>query len=525
MPNFFYFDQSNQKLGPVTEEQLRELAAQGTITPQTPMETDTGHKGVAGQIPGLTFGTAPPNPFAQSVPASPSAIHCTNCGKPVAENVVVCMSCGAKPVGHKKFCRSCGAATTPEQVVCLKCGVSLTDPSLGDKGKELAQRTAAEINERAKEAGEKGKELAAAATVKGKELAQRGKEEFSKGAKAIMSGLSAAKDAAQAQVKQDALNSQLVAVYRSLGDAAEKAGWGDDLCDSIRKQRDEVATITAQYNKAVADVEATKNTPGAEAAAAHQAMAGTKKQGVRATGGLNDLREKLGRALFGDASAPANIVTDQQRAEIARLQEEIAECERITAGNTVAAATAKGKELAQLGAAGLSAAKDTAQAWIKRYNIKKICLQIMLAIAGMFVLLVIIGLIFDDESDDSSTPSNVRQSSGQQLDVGKYTSGRATQREMEALRTLADGGDAEALYILGKCYIEGAGVSQDRVLGLRLIRAAAEQGYAEAQYQFALALSAGGEEYADEIVKQLQNAARQGHEGARRYLRDFGLSW
>ena len=71
MSNFFYFDQHNQKLGPVTEEQLKELAAQGAITPQTPMETDTGHKGVAGQIPGMTFGTAAPNPFAQQPPPSP----------------------------------------------------------------------------------------------------------------------------------------------------------------------------------------------------------------------------------------------------------------------------------------------------------------------------------------------------------------------------------------------------------------------------------------------------------------------
>ena len=70
MANFFYFDQHNQKLGPVTEEQLKELAAQGAITAQTPMETDTGHKGVAGQIPGMTFGTAAPNPSAQPAPAT-----------------------------------------------------------------------------------------------------------------------------------------------------------------------------------------------------------------------------------------------------------------------------------------------------------------------------------------------------------------------------------------------------------------------------------------------------------------------
>jgi len=376
MSTWYYYDKDGQKKGPVTGGQLKGLAKTGRITPETVVETEKGKTSSAQTVKGLTFieaaqpETAPtePNPFAApppvsdnpfsaaltdstlpspasdnpfaaappptqpfSVPPSPSDApsFCTNCGNPVGAQVVACLSCGAKPTGHKRFCRGCGAGLNPEQVVCIKCGTGLADVSLGDKGKEFSAA-----------ASEKGKELAAATSAKGKELAQRGKEEISKGAKAVMSGLSAAKDAARAQVKQDALNSQLVAVYCSLGDAAEQAGWGGDLCGSIKKQREEVAAITAQYNKAVADVEATKSTPGAEAAAAQQALVGAKKQGAQATGVLNNLREKLGRALLDDASAPANIVTDQQRAEITRLQEEIAECERITAGNTVAAATA-----------------------------------------------------------------------------------------------------------------------------------------------------------------------------------------
>jgi len=66
MPNFFYFDQTNQKRGPVSEQQLKELAVQGLIGPHTPMETDTGHRGVAGQIPGL-FPVAAPS--AQAAPS------------------------------------------------------------------------------------------------------------------------------------------------------------------------------------------------------------------------------------------------------------------------------------------------------------------------------------------------------------------------------------------------------------------------------------------------------------------------
>jgi hypothetical protein len=53
MPNFFYYDANGQKFGPVNDQQLKALATQGIIVPQTPLETDSGHRGTAGQIPGL----------------------------------------------------------------------------------------------------------------------------------------------------------------------------------------------------------------------------------------------------------------------------------------------------------------------------------------------------------------------------------------------------------------------------------------------------------------------------------------
>jgi len=62
MPNFFYLDQNNQKQGPVNEQQLQALAGCGIINPNSPLMTDGGHKGTAGQIPGL-FAT-PPSPIA-----------------------------------------------------------------------------------------------------------------------------------------------------------------------------------------------------------------------------------------------------------------------------------------------------------------------------------------------------------------------------------------------------------------------------------------------------------------------------
>jgi hypothetical protein len=87
------------------------------------METDTGHKGTAGQIPGLF---AAPPPFAPPVTTPPAAsLFCTNCGAAVSEHAIACMSCGASPTGHKKFCRHCGVALNPEQIVCIKCGAAV----------------------------------------------------------------------------------------------------------------------------------------------------------------------------------------------------------------------------------------------------------------------------------------------------------------------------------------------------------------------------------------------------------------
>ena len=68
MPNFFITDKNGTKHS-FNEQQLQALAAQGRITPNTPLESDTGHKGAAGQIPGLQFNAATP-PVHQTPPKS-----------------------------------------------------------------------------------------------------------------------------------------------------------------------------------------------------------------------------------------------------------------------------------------------------------------------------------------------------------------------------------------------------------------------------------------------------------------------
>jgi len=67
MTTFFLSDANGQKHS-VNEQQLQTLAAQGKITPTTPLETEDGHKGLAGQIPGLKFNFATSTPFTQTAP-------------------------------------------------------------------------------------------------------------------------------------------------------------------------------------------------------------------------------------------------------------------------------------------------------------------------------------------------------------------------------------------------------------------------------------------------------------------------
>jgi hypothetical protein len=72
MTTFFLTDANGTK-HQINEEQLKTLAAQGKIQPTTPLETEDGHQGLAGQIPGLQFYSAAPTPFAQSAPQTPQS--------------------------------------------------------------------------------------------------------------------------------------------------------------------------------------------------------------------------------------------------------------------------------------------------------------------------------------------------------------------------------------------------------------------------------------------------------------------
>jgi len=90
MPYYFYADANGTKQT-VNEQQLQGLINQGIILATTPLETDTGHTGLAGQIPGLNFNTAAPSPFAQptqAVPQRTSGMHTQPNVNPVVNSLV-----------------------------------------------------------------------------------------------------------------------------------------------------------------------------------------------------------------------------------------------------------------------------------------------------------------------------------------------------------------------------------------------------------------------------------------------------
>jgi TPR repeat protein len=73
---------------------------------------------------------------------------------------------------------------------------------------------------------------------------------------------------------------------------------------------------------------------------------------------------------------------------------------------------------------------------------------------------------------------------------------------------------------LGTVYFEGQGVKQDDKEAMKWYRRAADQGYADAQYNLGVMYGQGQgvEQDFKEAVKWLQKAAEQGHVEAQRVL-------
>ena len=74
MPNWYFIDKNGYKCGLINDQQLKALAVKGEITPDTPVETDDGRKGKAGQLKGL-FPATPVAPNNQTVPPVAPSTH------------------------------------------------------------------------------------------------------------------------------------------------------------------------------------------------------------------------------------------------------------------------------------------------------------------------------------------------------------------------------------------------------------------------------------------------------------------
>ena len=71
MANWFYYDNDGAKQGPVTDGQLKGLAKQGIITPETVVETEGGKTAPARKVKGLTFVETVTETSATDAPAEP----------------------------------------------------------------------------------------------------------------------------------------------------------------------------------------------------------------------------------------------------------------------------------------------------------------------------------------------------------------------------------------------------------------------------------------------------------------------
>jgi hypothetical protein len=65
-----YYDESGKKIGPLQDRELKRLARQGTVSPETRVEAPDGRAALAKNVKGLTFHEATPSdhdPFSATV--------------------------------------------------------------------------------------------------------------------------------------------------------------------------------------------------------------------------------------------------------------------------------------------------------------------------------------------------------------------------------------------------------------------------------------------------------------------------
>ena len=97
MANWYYRNKNNEKVGPISTNALKALAAQGLITPETVIENSNGRSAKAGRVNGLTF------PVLQEPPSTPEVasmddIEPASISPPPVENEMITMQFGSVPI-------------------------------------------------------------------------------------------------------------------------------------------------------------------------------------------------------------------------------------------------------------------------------------------------------------------------------------------------------------------------------------------------------------------------------------------
>jgi hypothetical protein len=133
---YYYDNITAEKKGPFRHHEIKDLAANGTISLETMIELVDGRIVKAKEIPELKCIFEEHTPNTAAPPPLPQQIFCTYCGHQVTSQSVVCVSCGANSAGHRNYCRSCGAQLNAQQVVCIKCGTAI-ESDFKKRGKQI----------------------------------------------------------------------------------------------------------------------------------------------------------------------------------------------------------------------------------------------------------------------------------------------------------------------------------------------------------------------------------------------------
>jgi hypothetical protein len=78
--NFYYYDNNGRKIGPIDNAQLKVLAVQGVIVPDTVLEKEDGKQERAGQVKGLVLPVPVPPSVPPPLPPETQQVNRSGCG-------------------------------------------------------------------------------------------------------------------------------------------------------------------------------------------------------------------------------------------------------------------------------------------------------------------------------------------------------------------------------------------------------------------------------------------------------------